>query len=165
MQEYELKVLEQYDVNVKGTRKTRGAFFCDTEQGLFLLKEAGISEKRVPALYRLGELLKKAGYAYVDQILPNAEVYVEFVKDKVVGFIGIIDNHIEGIFVDHHHQGNGVGTALLHEAKTSKYHLTLHVYKQNANAIRFYQKNDFVITEEHNDENTGEIECTMNWHQ
>ncbi len=73
MQEYELKVLEQYDVNVKGTRKTRGAFFCDTEQGLFLLKEAGISEKRVPALYRLGELLKKAGYAYVDQILPNAE--------------------------------------------------------------------------------------------
>ncbi len=107
----------------------------------------------------------ESNYDFVKEILPNAEVYVEFVKDKVVGFIGIIDNHIEGIFVDHHHQGNGVGTALLHEAKTSKYHLILHVYKQNANAIRFYQKNDFVITEEHNDENTGEIECTMNWHQ
>lgn len=73
MQEYELKVLEQYDVNVKGTRKTRGAFFCDTEQGLFLLKEAGISEKRVPALYKMGEALKEAGYTGIDQILPNAE--------------------------------------------------------------------------------------------
>lgn len=73
MQEYELKILEQYDINVRGTRKTRGAFFCDTEQGLFLLKEAGISEKRVPALYRLGEVLKEAGYAAIDQILPNAE--------------------------------------------------------------------------------------------
>lgn len=73
MQEYELKVLEQYDINVKGTRKTRGAFFCDTEQGLFLLKEAGISEKRVPALYRMGEILQEAGYTEIDQILPNAE--------------------------------------------------------------------------------------------
>ena len=73
MQEYELKVLEQYDVDVKGTRKTRGAFFCDTDQGLFLLKEAGISEKRVPALYKLGEALKEAGHAEIDQILPNKE--------------------------------------------------------------------------------------------
>ena len=73
MQEYELKVLEQYDVNVKGTRKTRGAFFCDTDQGLFLLKEAGISEKKVPALYKLGEALKEAGHAEIDQILPNKE--------------------------------------------------------------------------------------------
>ena len=73
MQEYELKVLEQYDVDVKGTRKTRGAFFCDTDQGLFLLKEAGISEKRVPALYKLGEALKEAGHSEIDQIRPNKE--------------------------------------------------------------------------------------------
>lgn len=73
MQDYELKILEQYNINVKGTRKTRGAFFCDTEQGLFLLKKAGISEKRVPALYRLGEMLVEAGYTGIDQILPNAE--------------------------------------------------------------------------------------------
>ncbi len=107
----------------------------------------------------------ESNYDFVKEILPNAEVYVEFVKDKVVGFIGIMDDHIEGIFVDHHHQGNGVGTALLQEAKASKNHLTLHVYKQNTNAIRFYQKNDFVVTDEHIDENTGEIECTMNWNQ
>lgn len=73
MQEYELKILEQYDVNVKGTRKTRGAFFCDTDQGLLLLREAGISDKRVSALYRLGEILKEGGYTEIDRIIPNAE--------------------------------------------------------------------------------------------
>ena len=29
-EEYELEVLEHYDIEVKGTRKIRGAFFCDT---------------------------------------------------------------------------------------------------------------------------------------
>ena len=53
MQDYELKILEEYQVNVKSTRKTRGAFFCDTEEGFLLLREAGMSKKRIPALYKL----------------------------------------------------------------------------------------------------------------
>ena len=31
-EEYELEVLEKYDLEVKGTRKMRGAFFCDTDE-------------------------------------------------------------------------------------------------------------------------------------
>lgn len=81
MQDYELRILEQYNINVKGTRKTRGAFFCDTEQGLFLLKKTGISEKRAPALYRMGETLAKLGYTGIDQILPNAEGALISVSD------------------------------------------------------------------------------------
>ena len=42
MQDYELSILEQYPIIVKSTRKTRGAFFCDTDQGFLLLREAGI---------------------------------------------------------------------------------------------------------------------------
>ena len=53
MQEYELKILDRYALNVKSTRRVRGAFFCEAEEGLFLLKEAGISEKRADALYKL----------------------------------------------------------------------------------------------------------------
>ena len=51
MQEYEQNILEQYDIEVAGTRKTRGAVLCDTERGLLLLKEVELSEKRIPALY------------------------------------------------------------------------------------------------------------------
>ena len=38
-EEYELEVLERYDIEVRSTRKIRGAFFCDTNEGTMLLKE------------------------------------------------------------------------------------------------------------------------------
>ena len=44
MREYELEILNQYDIEIISTRKVRGAFFCETNEGLMLLKEAGISD-------------------------------------------------------------------------------------------------------------------------
>lgn len=73
MQDYELKILEKYPVEVKSTRKTRGAFFCDTDKGLLLLKEAGTLKKRVPALYKLHGHLQEQGYEFVDQFFLNKE--------------------------------------------------------------------------------------------
>lgn len=66
MREYELEVLEQYDIEVKGTRKIRGAFFCDTKEGTMLLKEADVSDRRAPLLYAVLSSLEKAGYPNVD---------------------------------------------------------------------------------------------------
>ena len=73
MQEYELNVLEQYDIEVAGTRKTRGAVLCDTDQGLMLLKEVKVSEKRIPALYELHEYLRDQGYIWTDRIIRTKE--------------------------------------------------------------------------------------------
>ncbi|MCI8667177.1 MAG: CotS family spore coat protein [Dorea sp.] len=73
MQEYELNVLEQYDVEVSGTRKTRGAVLCDSDQGLLLLKEVKVSEKRIPALYELHEYLNAQGYTRTDRIIQTKE--------------------------------------------------------------------------------------------
>ena len=42
-EEYELEVLEQYNIEVKGTGGIRGAFFCDTDEGTMLLKEAEVA--------------------------------------------------------------------------------------------------------------------------
>ena len=53
MREYELEVLEQYDLEVISTRKIRGAFFCDTNEGTMLLKETKISDRRALLLYLL----------------------------------------------------------------------------------------------------------------
>ena len=66
MREYELEVLEQYDIEVRSTRKIRGAFFCDTDQGGLLLKEVHFSEKRAPLLYQLCLQLKEEGFERVD---------------------------------------------------------------------------------------------------
>lgn len=73
MREYELEVLEQYDIEVKGTRKIRGAFFCDTKEGTMLLKEADVSDRRAPLLYIVLKNLEEAGYTNVDTPVCNKE--------------------------------------------------------------------------------------------
>ncbi len=107
----------------------------------------------------------ESNYNFVKEIIPNAEIYVYEIKEKIVGFLGLDNNYIEGIFVDTNNQYNGIGTSLLNKAKENKSSLILKVYKKNINAINFYKKNDFVITNENIDKNTNEIEYTMTWNK
>ncbi len=105
----------------------------------------------------------KNNYEYVREILPNADIYVYILNEHIVGFVGVNNNYIEGIFVDINNQHSGIGTSLLEKIKEDKESLTLSVYKKNANAIKFYEKNNFIITSENIDKNTNEIEYTMTW--
>ena len=73
MKEKELEVLEQYDIDVNSTRKIRGAILCDTNRGVFVLKEMHFSEKRIPALYELYQHIQQQGYKNVDIIVKNKE--------------------------------------------------------------------------------------------
>ena len=105
----------------------------------------------------------KDNYEYVKDILPKADIYVYILYEQVVGFVGTNNNYVEGIFVDINNQHSGIGTSLLDRIKEDKDNLTLNVYKKNANAIKFYEKNNFIITSENMDKNTNEIEYTMTW--
>lgn len=73
MQDYELSILEQYPINVKSTRKTRGAFFCDTDQGLFLLREAGVSRRHALLMRHVGLHLYREGSMRTDLPVANCE--------------------------------------------------------------------------------------------
>ena len=107
----------------------------------------------------------KNNYNYVKEILPNAEIYVYVLKENIVGFIGINENYIEGIFIDTNNQCKWIGTSLLNKVKENRDNLTLSVYKKNINAINFYKKNDFIITSENINKDTAEIEYTMTWNK
>ncbi len=102
-------------------------------------------------------------YDGVKEILPGAEVYVYILKERIVGFIGLYQDSIEGIFVEANYQGLGVGTSLLNKAKENRSRLVLKVYKKNTNAVRFYKKNGFILEKEGEDKDTNEIEYTMIW--
>ena len=102
-------------------------------------------------------------YEYVKDILPKADVYVYILDEKIVGFVGVNKNYIEGIFIDINNQHSEIGTSLLDKIKENKDNLTLSVYKKNENAISFYEKNNFIIASENIDKNTNEIEYTMTW--
>lgn len=73
MVEKEMEVLSQYDIDVKNTKKVRGAVLCDTKQGLYLLKELKSSEKVLSVLYEVQENLQKLGYRNIDNLLKNKE--------------------------------------------------------------------------------------------
>lgn len=102
-------------------------------------------------------------YEYVKELLTNAEIYVYTLDKKVVGFIGLNDNYIEGIFINIEYQRRGIGSSLLNVAKKNRNKLELSVYKKNKCAIEFYKKNDFVVKNENIDISTNEIEYIMSW--
>ncbi len=107
----------------------------------------------------------KNNYNYVKEVLPNTKIYVYISEGKIVGFVGLNNHYIEGIFIDTNSQHIGIGTTLLNKVKENKSNLTLSVYKKNINAINFYKKNGFVITSESIEENTNEVEYTMTWNR
>lgn len=73
MREYELEILEQYDIEVTGTRKVRGAFFCDTNEGTMLLKETKMSDRRAPFFYEILSNLQSEGAMNVELPVKNKE--------------------------------------------------------------------------------------------
>lgn len=102
-------------------------------------------------------------YNYVKEILPNAEIYVYTLKEKIVGFIGLQDNYIAGIFIEINSQNKGIGTALLNKVKQNRKELKLRVYEKNTKAMEFYKKNGFIVINRNIEEDTKEIEYYMIW--
>ncbi|MDD2978599.1 MAG: MarR family transcriptional regulator [Hespellia sp.] len=68
MREYELEVLEQYPIEVSSTRKVRGAYFCETDQGIFLLENMNFAAGRAPLLHELDKSLYEKGFACTDRL-------------------------------------------------------------------------------------------------
>lgn len=73
MRDNGVSVLDQYDFEVRSTRKVRGAVLVDTDQGLMLLKEAAGMAGGVPALYSLQQILAEKGYEAIDMLQRNQE--------------------------------------------------------------------------------------------
>ena len=73
MKEWEQEVLGQYDIDVTNMRKVRSGMFCESKQGIFLLKETNLSEKRLHMLEKLSTQLKEADFAEIDTLVRNTE--------------------------------------------------------------------------------------------
>ena len=85
------------------------------------------------------------------------------VRGQAVGFIGLMEELVAGVFVARAHRGAGVGSALLRKAQERRDRLRLFVYQQNPSALRLYQRHQFAITAEEVDPETGAWEYQMDW--
>ena len=99
----------------------------------------------------------------VKSAITDAEVYIYKSKEKICGFIGLEHNYVAGIFVDKSFQRKGIGKALLDYVKQKHEELSLNVYEKNIGAVKFYEREDFEISDESMDETTGEKEYSMTW--
>ena len=81
----------------------------------------------------------EAHFEIVRDMLPQAELYVHEneAPRQIDSFIGLTENHIEGIFVAESARSKGVGKALLEYAKSCKPCLTLSVYQKTSGHLRF----------------------------
>ena len=99
----------------------------------------------------------------VRKMLPHSLIKIAEIEGNIVGFIGMNETKIEGLFVNSNFQSRGIGHSLIEWAKTRNEVLTLNVYQKNQRALKFYLKEGFVIREQLIDEETGEIEFLMQW--
>lgn len=99
----------------------------------------------------------------VSEAIPLAEVYTALSGDEIVGFIGLNEGHIEGIFVDSAHRSEGVGKSLIDFAKELYPKLSLCVYEKNERAVDFYRREGFLPIRRKPDISTGETEILMRW--
>lgn len=99
--------------------------------------------------------------SYVKRVIPQVEVYVYEINGRVVGFVGIDEGYIAGLFVDKEFRGCGVGTKLMDYVKERYDFFTLHVFENNYGAVTFYENRGLLKKEESVHEDLGEVEYLM----
>lgn len=104
----------------------------------------------------------KDHFADVSQALPQAEVIVAEENSKIVGFAGMQNDYLAGIFVEKEYRHQGIGNKLLQTIKKSHISITLNVYTDNKSAVNFYQHQKFRVVKEQEDE-TDHKEYVMEW--
>ena len=82
--------------------------------------------------------------ALIPEYFPNVDLYAIIDNDSVTGFIGIVSDSIEMLFIDSSCRGKGYGTALLDfvlRSGASK----VDVNEQNVSALGFYKAKGFRV--------------------
>lgn len=102
-------------------------------------------------------------YEMVKEEISKVEVYVCEDNDKILGFVGLNDDYLAGIFIRQDIQSKGIGKTLMNFVKGIKEQINLSVYQKNERAIKFYQREGFVIQSENIDYYTNEKEYRMIW--
>ena len=81
-------------------------------------------------------------------VVPNNELRVATIDERIVGFIAATTDSIAQLYVDVQSQRQGIGTMMLDWAKSrSAGSLWLHTFECNRNAQTFYEQRGFTIVE------------------
>ncbi len=83
-----------------------------------------------------------------DTLLPKAEVWVAEIAGRQVGYLALVDDILDHLYVGPEHQNQGVGSLLMAKAKALRPDgLRLYAFQRNQHARRFYEARGFVPVE------------------
>lgn len=105
----------------------------------------------------------KQNQAAVKAAMREATVYVAQIEQQIIGFAGLQENYLAGIFVATSMQNRGVGGQLIARLQQDYQELNLAVYEQNSVAIKFYLKHGFWSKKRQIDTATQQLELLMGW--
>jgi putative acetyltransferase len=99
------------------------------------------------------------------ELVPNAAIIVAEEANELIGFVTIdATGYLDQLVVDPAHWGSPLASVLVDEAKRrSPEGVTLLVNKDNARAIRFYERNGFVHAGEDVNPTSGRPVLKMAW--
>jgi GNAT superfamily N-acetyltransferase len=83
-----------------------------------------------------------------ERMFATCQLWGHFDDEQLVGFIAFREGWIDQLYVLPSSQGQGIGVALLHVAKSSFGRLSLWTFQRNGNARRFYEKHGFLLVKE-----------------
>lgn len=100
--------------------------------------------------------LEKERYNIEHVYIPNTKTWVFKKEDKVLGFIGMIDNEVGAIFVHPDQHGQGIGTRLMNWVAERYDSLEVEVFERNKIGRSFYDKYGFTEMRHSIHEETGQ---------
>jgi GNAT superfamily N-acetyltransferase len=83
-----------------------------------------------------------------DTLLPKAEVWVAEIAGEPVGYLALVDDILDHLYVGPEHQSQGVGGLLMARAKALRpAGLRLYAFQRNHHARAFYEARGFTPVE------------------
>jgi GNAT superfamily N-acetyltransferase len=122
-----------------------------------LLRHATVSD--APAIATLHLAARRQAMPYLPELhsdaevhawirgtlLPGAEVWLATIAGQAVGYLALVGDSLDHLYVGPAHQGGGVGSLLLAKAKALRPDgLRLYAFQRNQRARAFYEARGFV---------------------
>lgn len=82
-----------------------------------------------------------------DNVFTSCEVWVAVDGDAIVGFCAFREGWVDQLYVGPAHQGRGIGSALLQQAKDRQKRVQLWTFQRNRRALAFYVAHGFRVVE------------------
>ncbi len=88
--------------------------------------------------------------------IPNTDIWVAEIDNKVKGFIALMGNEVGAIFLHPDYHGQGIGKMLMDKAQQLHAELEVEVFKINTIGRNFYAKYGFTLLKEKFHQPTGQ---------